>query len=344
MNKKDLDPTESPLAGFGLQLRRSREAKGLTQGQLGALLSYSAGFISYVERGERKPKLKFAQRADAVLETGGTLELMWWGMYHASLYEGFPEFAAHEGVAATIRTFESGVIPGILQTREYMTVQGYEHARYGYQAPNALDERIAFRLGRQRALERTPPPLVHAVMGEGCLRRIVGGPAVMARQLRHLEAMCRRPNYVIQIAPFSLGWHPFRAPMTLLTLADGSRLGYTEAIHRGYLEREPEVVDEWFRDYDLLQVEALSQADSLAMIRAARREFLNVSTTDYTNASWLKSSYSGGGGQCIEIAPDFGLTLPVRDSKDPEGPALVFPTTSFTAFVNGVKSGQFNQR
>ncbi|WP_035798055.1 DUF397 domain-containing protein [Kitasatospora mediocidica] len=69
-----------------------------------------------------------------------------------------------------------------------------------------------------------------------------------------------------------------------------------------------------------------------------------------TNASlprvaWIKSSYSnGGGGNCIEWAPaDTPLTgiVPVRDSKDPSGPTLAFPATSFAAFVSAVKAGEF---
>ncbi|MFF7634776.1 Scr1 family TA system antitoxin-like transcriptional regulator [Kitasatospora sp. NPDC008050] len=343
MNKKDLDPSESPLAAFGLQLRRLREAAGLTQGQLGKLLSYSAGFISYVERGERKTKLSFAQRADQVLGTGGTLELMWWGMYHAALVEGLPAFAAEEALAALIRMFEVDVIPGLLQTREYMLAQ-LTAPGAGF-SQEAVDERYEFRLARQRSLERTPPPIVHAILDEGCLRRVIGGPEIMAGQLLHLEKLARRPNFIIQVAPFTLGVRrALDMPVALLTLPDRTVLGYTETIQRGYLERETELIDSWSRLYDRLQAEALPPADSLSMIRAVRKGFLNMAAADYSNASWLKSSYSNGnGGACIEIAPSFGPTLPVRDSKDPEGPVLAFPAPSFTAFVNGVKAGQFDR-
>ncbi|GAA1959179.1 DUF397 domain-containing protein [Kitasatospora viridis] len=52
---------------------------------------------------------------------------------------------------------------------------------------------------------------------------------------------------------------------------------------------------------------------------------------------WLKSSYSNGQGTCVEIAPDVIDTIPLRDSKDPHGPALVFPAPSFTAFIAALK-------
>ncbi|MFJ2780705.1 MULTISPECIES: DUF397 domain-containing protein [unclassified Kitasatospora] len=62
---------------------------------------------------------------------------------------------------------------------------------------------------------------------------------------------------------------------------------------------------------------------------------------DLTAASWFKSSHSQNGGSCVEVAPDYPGLVPVRDSKDPEGPALVFPTATFAAFVAGVKAGEF---
>lgn len=58
-------------------------------------------------------------------------------------------------------------------------------------------------------------------------------------------------------------------------------------------------------------------------------------------AAWFKSSYSGNGGQCIEVAANFPDVVPVRDSKDPHGGALVVPADSWAAFVGQVKAGGF---
>jgi hypothetical protein len=60
---------------------------------------------------------------------------------------------------------------------------------------------------------------------------------------------------------------------------------------------------------------------------------------DLSGACWRKSSYSTNGGECIEIADGFVGAVPVRDSKNPHGPVLVFPAESFTAFVNGIRTG-----
>ncbi|MGW3042802.1 DUF397 domain-containing protein [Kitasatospora sp. NPDC001159] len=56
---------------------------------------------------------------------------------------------------------------------------------------------------------------------------------------------------------------------------------------------------------------------------------------------WRKSSYSGQGGDCVEVADGVIGLVPVRDSKDPGGPALLFPADAWSSFLAGVKSGDF---
>ncbi|MFF2348503.1 DUF397 domain-containing protein [Kitasatospora sp. NPDC058115] len=60
-----------------------------------------------------------------------------------------------------------------------------------------------------------------------------------------------------------------------------------------------------------------------------------------SDASWFKSSYSNNGGNCVEVSASFPGAVPVRDSKDPFGPALVFPASAWRAFVAGVQAGEF---
>lgn len=62
------------------------------------------------------------------------------------------------------------------------------------------------------------------------------------------------------------------------------------------------------------------------------------------NPRWYKSSYSENGGQCIEVAANLVASrgvVPVRDSKDPHGPALMFDPTAWSSFVSAVRRGDF---
>lgn len=115
--------------------------------------------------------------------------------------------------------------------------------------------------------------MFHAVLEEGCLHRTVGGPRVMADQLRRLEDLAESPNITIQVAPFGLGENlAFTLPVVLLDLPDHSVVGYAESTAKGHLERSRSTVTAWEREYDHLLVEALPTAASLALIRKARKE------------------------------------------------------------------------
>lgn len=67
---------------------------------------------------------------------------------------------------------------------------------------------------------------------------------------------------------------------------------------------------------------------------------IEVSDDFLRSASWRKSSYSNAnGGECIEVSDDHPAVIPVRDSKDPHGPVLVFEAAAWAAFVTAVKTG-----
>lgn len=65
-----------------------------------------------------------------------------------------------------------------------------------------------------------------------------------------------------------------------------------------------------------------------------------MTKSEFAAAAWLKSSYSADhGGECIEVAPGFPGLVPVRDSKDPDGPALLFPASAWDSFLAAVRAG-----
>jgi len=57
---------------------------------------------------------------------------------------------------------------------------------------------------------------------------------------------------------------------------------------------------------------------------------------------WRKSSYSGPeGGSCVEVLDGYPSGVPVRDSKTPDGPAMIFPASAWSSFVTAIKDGTF---
>ncbi|WP_380286301.1 DUF5753 domain-containing protein [Kitasatospora purpeofusca] len=193
---------------------------------------------------------------------------------HVVLKEGLPEYVVQEAKAVTIRLFHLGLITGLLQTQEYAAAYELASVRRGAATSQQAEARVKFLLNRQATLKRTPPPFIQAVLDEWNLRRPIGGRAVMIRQLQFLEELAQQPNVTLQVAPLHLGEdRPFVHPVNLLTMTNGKMLGYTESHKTGFLERDAQILSAWARDYDRLQVESLSRAGSLELIRAVRKEF-----------------------------------------------------------------------
>ncbi|MFJ5232272.1 Scr1 family TA system antitoxin-like transcriptional regulator [Kitasatospora sp. NPDC088391] len=335
-------------AFFAAELAEARENAGLSQGELARLIPCDRSLISRIEAGERVPNEDFARACDKLLNTGGLLLRVWQRVpWHQEVEhpDWFRRFAEMEARATDLRQYEIAWIPGLLQTPAYArAVLSYGDAAGD---DDLISERVAARLGRQeRFLKAGADPSLVVVLDEAVLRRTVGGPVVMAEQLRHLLELAQRPNIVIQVAPYDVGERaPFGASFTLLKLFEGPEWQYTESLSRGAFSNNPRQVGERSRAYDRLRAEVLSAPESARLILRIMEGLLNMDRKiDLSTAQWLKSSYSGSdGGQCVEVAYNFVAAgvVPVRDSKDPEGPALVFSVDAWRTFVTKVASGDF---
>ncbi|MQS38213.1 helix-turn-helix domain-containing protein [Streptomyces katsurahamanus] len=275
MNRKDLNPDAGPVAAYGARLRSSREARNWTQEHLADLMGYSSQHISAMETGRKPPTLRSSLSADAVFGLAGTIESFeraWREIKHGSLLEGFPEYVGHEARAEEIRLFETGLIPGLLQTRAYAAALEAGNVRRGSITAEQAAERVEFLIERQAALVRDLPPLVIVVLDESCIRKPIGGPRVMDEQLGRLSEFAQQPSTSLQIAPFAMGeLIPFSRSVNLLTLTDRSVIAYVESQTQGYLDREITSVLPLVRAYHQLQTEAPSQAESVAMISQVRK-------------------------------------------------------------------------
>jgi transcriptional regulator with XRE-family HTH domain len=203
---------------LGSQLRRLREAAGITPEQAGYAIRASRSKISRLENG--RVRLKSRDTADLLTLYGVTdadlrskfLALVsqanapdWWRKYSDILPDWFETYVGLEAAASTIRSFEVQFVHGLFQTEDYARALTRLRRKT---APEAeIERRVALRLKRQDLLSRPNPPRIWSVMDEAVLRRPVGGPAVMRAQFRHLIEVAELPHVTLQLVPFSNGAH-----------------------------------------------------------------------------------------------------------------------------------------
>lgn len=203
---------------LGSQLRRLREAKGITREEAGHLIRGSESKISRMELG----RVGFKERdvADLLTSYGvvdgqaraAVLDLVtranepgWWHRFNDVLPAWFQAYVGLEEAAARIRTYEVQFVPGLLQTKEY--ARAVVTAGSAGIGAEEIARRVDLRLERQRILDRPDGPFFWAVIDEAALRRPIGGAEVMRAQLEHLADLMRQPNITIQVMPFSFGGH-----------------------------------------------------------------------------------------------------------------------------------------
>ncbi|MFE9121156.1 helix-turn-helix domain-containing protein [Streptomyces sp. NPDC007172] len=277
MNRKELTPDGSPQEAYGARLRSLREGRVWTQDHLGDLMDYSSVHISAIETGRKPPTLRFSRSADRVFRLTGSADAFeheFRKMRQGSLLEGFPEYVTHEARAVELRLYEVGVIPGLLQTREYAATLEADAVRREASTPEQAEERVELAIRRQAILARTPSPLIHAVLDESCIRRPMGDSSVMEAQFARLLEFAEMPHTLLQVAPFTMGARrPFSLPVTLLTMPDRSIMSYAESAQRSNLERDNAAVVPILKAYHQLQAEALPQAASLALIEQVGKGF-----------------------------------------------------------------------
>ncbi|MFI9752263.1 helix-turn-helix domain-containing protein [Streptomyces collinus] len=262
-----LDPGASPLDYYGFELRRQREAAGLTQRQLGDILNYTGSLVGQIETARKLPTPEFSERADAALGTDGMFSRLVELVLRSRLPAWFQQVAELEGRATEISTFQTHAIHGLLQTPQYA------RAVLGVLDDTDLEDRTAVRLARQRILEKGQAAVIWMVISESVLYQEVGGRETMRGQLAHLLAFERIPAVNIQVLPFSAGAHAgMQGSFTLFRFASDAAIVYTEGYGSGHPAANPDTVKDCSLCYDHLQAAALSLRDSAELIRRLMEE------------------------------------------------------------------------
>lgn len=275
---------------LGDELKRFREAAGVSMAEAAEVLDCTKGKISRMENGHvpvRAPDLEALMRAYKIEdpETRDRLSALarkanrrrrdgWWHQYSSVLGDSYRDQIELEAICDRVRTYEVQLVPGLLQTAEYgraVTV-----ASRAWRTPEEIDQFVHVRLARQQRLTDDAPLELWAVLAEGVLRQHVGGPTVMRAQLEHMLAVAELPNVTIQVLPFSRGAHSgMFGPYLVLSFPQVTSLDLvlTETPTGNiWVEREPEVA--YYRTlFDDARTAALPPTESLALIRRIAKEY-----------------------------------------------------------------------
>ena len=266
-NVSELDPSASPLNYYGYELRRLREAAGLTLNQLGKIIFCTGSLIGQIETARKAPTREVTERADAALGAEGALMRLWPLVARSQLPGWFQPYAEMEAIATYISTYQTQLVHGLLQTEEYA------REVLGVLTKDRLDVRVEARSERQRILDRANPPAVWVVLSEAVLHGSIGGPDVMRGQLAHLLTFRAREDVNVQVLPFTTGAHAgLPGSFNVLRFKEEPDIVYTENYDGGQMTFNPAAVRDRSLRYDHLQAAALSIEDSAERIAQVMEE------------------------------------------------------------------------
>ncbi len=241
---------------IGTQLRRLREAHGITRETAGEVIRASHAKISRLELG----RVGFKERDVADLldlygvvdpgEREAFLRLVrqantpgWWHNYSDVLPGWFEMYVRLEQAASVIHSYQVQWVPGLFQTEEYARAVITSDARG--EGHDEIERRVHLRLTRQKLLTEPQAPTFWAILDEAALRRRYGSARVMREQLEHLVALGELPTVTLQVLRFDAASSAATGPFTLLRFAepDLPDIVYIEQLTSAvYLDKQTDVV------------------------------------------------------------------------------------------------------
>jgi transcriptional regulator with XRE-family HTH domain len=261
---------------LGALLRDLRLSKDLTVEQVAQHLLCSATKVSRMETGQRGATARDIRDLCDLYEITDPAERErlarlavqsrqhgWWQDYDLSQ---FADYVGLEAAAASIRDFQSSLIPGLLQTPDY--ARAVNEVVVPVPDAETLDRQTEVRLKRQQRLTGHPPLRFHVVLGESALHRLVGGPAIMSAQLDRLAELSSLPNVTLQIIPFSAGAHPAMDSTFNILDFEGSvpSVVYVEGLVGWVYVKRPQDITRYEWVFDRLCAVALTPRESIELV------------------------------------------------------------------------------
>jgi transcriptional regulator with XRE-family HTH domain len=264
------------------ELRRYREAVGMTSAQAADALGCSASKLSRIETGSRGLHVEDVaallglyrvpeQRRDELLALVRKAdERGLWFAQGSGLPELWKTLIDFERLATRIQNFEPLLVPGLLQTADYCAgvIQSINEAITG----SELDKLVSGRMSRQMILRRKELQLL-AVIDEIVLRRVIGDPATHRRQLRHLVDESERENVTLRVIPLARGAYTgLRGAFLIMDFADEPTVVHVENQTLGLFLEEKEDLASYRLAMGNILGKALTPAESATFIAAVAEE------------------------------------------------------------------------
>jgi transcriptional regulator with XRE-family HTH domain len=264
---------------LGAELRRLREAAGLTIDRVAEELECSPSKVSRIETGQVSATPRDVRdmlglygvddaRLEAMVQVAREARQRGWWQKFVDVPDGVPAYVGLETAATSIDVYMALLVPALLQTPDYARAV---IAAVRPDLPRSeIDRRVELRLRRQDLLGQERPPRMRVLLDDTVLRRPVGGPAVMAAQRRRLLADAGRPAVTIQVLEAGAGAHAgMDGPFTIFGFpapAERDVVALDSAADALYLEGAEDVA-RYRRVFELLLPAARSPEDSAAIIR-----------------------------------------------------------------------------
>ncbi|GIE96396.1 transcriptional regulator [Paractinoplanes rishiriensis] len=261
---------------LGVELRRHREAAGVTIDVVAERLGCSTSKVSRIETGHTTATPSDVNRILDIYGVNDSVksELVqiarearqkgWWHPYSTVLTGAY---VGLEAAARSIRVFEQQLVPGLLQSEEY-AIAMIRAARLE-DTDREIAQRVRVRMERQALLIQDDPIDLQVVLDEAVLSRPVGGDAVMRDQLIRLIEAAELPNVTLQILPFASGAHAgMDGAFVILEFeeeGDADVVFIDNATGGLFLEKADEL-RKYISIYDTARRSALTPAESVEMI------------------------------------------------------------------------------
>ncbi|MGH3931414.1 MAG: helix-turn-helix domain-containing protein [Pseudonocardiaceae bacterium] len=234
------------------RLRDLREQAGFSGAEVAKRMGISPSKISRIETGNSGLQIEDVasllglyqvpvSTRDELLDLVRRSEERGWWTRQPGLPQLWRSLIDFEAKAARVQNYEALVVPGLLQTAEYARALIQGIAPIVSEAE--LDNLVAARIARQAVLTRSNAPQFFAVVDESALRRSVGAPGVMHRQLRHLLSTAEQPHVTLRMVPLAAGAHAgLRGSFVILEFAEEPALVFVENQGTGlFLEEETDL-------------------------------------------------------------------------------------------------------